>query len=78
MVTRAFWADVAERAVKTFAQTLALLLAADGANLLTVDWPTSLGVAGTAAVLSVLTSVGSARFGTAGTASLVSTGRHAR
>lgn len=75
---RAFWWDALERAAKTAAQCLAAILAGDGVNLLAVDWPTSLGLAGTAAVLSVLTSVASAPRAEPGTASLVSTGRHAR
>ena len=86
MASRAFWVDVAERAVKTFAQTLIPLLAADGTNLLNLDWPAALAVAGTATVLSVLTSIGSAGISGAGTASLVDTiidpdtgpGRHTR
>lgn len=80
MRSTAFWVDVAERAGKTFAQALVPLLAADGANLLSVDWPTSLGLAATAAALSVLTSIGSGvvPIGPAGSPSLVATGRHAR
>ena len=74
--SRSFWVDAAERAGKTAAQTLLALWAGDGVNLLHVDWPTSLGLAGTAAVLSVLTSVASAGIGDAGTPSLVSSGRH--
>ena len=76
--TRAFWADVAERAAATFAQTLIPILAADGANLLTLDWPTTLGLAAAAAALSVAKSAAAAGSGERGTASLVSTGRHAR
>ena len=80
MWSRSFWLDVAERAVKTFAQALVPVLAADGVDLLHVDWPSALGLAGTAAVLSVLTSIASAGIGDPGTASLVDTapGRHAR
>lgn len=79
MGTRAFWADVAERAVKTAAQCLLALWAGDGVSLLHLDWPTSLGLAGTAAALSVLTSIASAGIGDPGTASLVATsGRHTR
>lgn len=47
-----------ERAVKTFAQALVAVLAA-GATILTIDWTQALAVAGTAALLSVLTSVAS-------------------
>lgn len=78
MRTRAFWLDVADRAIRTAAQCLLALWAGDGINLLHVDWPASLSLAGTAAVLSVLTSIVSAPLGPAGTPSLVDTrqGRH--
>lgn len=46
------------RAIKTFAQTLAAMLTAAGTGLLDTDWLTSLSVAGMAALLSVLTTVG--------------------
>lgn len=57
--TRAFWAATAERAVKTFAQAEAALLLAAGTGILDTDWTTSVSVSGMAAVISVLTSVGS-------------------
>jgi len=59
MFTGAFWKAAFERAVKTFAQTLASLIVADAASLLTADWVTYLSVSGMAAVVSLLTSVGS-------------------
>ena len=55
-----------ERAVKTFAQTLAALLVADGTDLLGTAWSDRLSVAGMAAVVSVLTSVGSGFVGGTG------------
>lgn len=61
MFSKVFWRDAAERAIKTFAQTLAALLSATATPLLAFDWPVLLGVAATAALLSLLTSVGSAR-----------------
>jgi hypothetical protein len=57
--TSTFWNATAERAVKTFAQAEAALLLANGTGLLDTDWTTSLSVSGMAAVISVLTSVGS-------------------
>jgi hypothetical protein len=57
---------LAERAVKTFAQTLGAALGAGAADLLSVGWKQALSVAGFAALLSVLTSVGSAGFGNDG------------
>lgn len=44
--------------VKTFAQTLAGVLAGSGAGLIDADWIGSLSVAGMAAVLSFLMNVG--------------------
>jgi hypothetical protein len=57
--TGAFWKAAAERAVKTFAQTEAALLTAAGTGLLETDFKVSLSVSGMAAVVSLLTSVGS-------------------
>ncbi|GAB2907114.1 hypothetical protein GCM10027047_01760 [Rhodococcus aerolatus] len=78
MRTRVFWTDAAERAVKTFAQSLLATLAV-ATGLLDASWLDSLSVAGLATLLSLLTSVASAGAGSAGSASLVdSAGRHAR
>ena len=66
MFTVLFWKAAGERAVKTFAQTAAALLVAAGTGLLDSDWQTTGSVAGMAALLSVLTSVGSAGMGNPG------------
>lgn len=52
----------AERAIKTFAQALLACFAA-GITVLTIDWQQALAVSGTAALLSVLTSVASNSLG---------------
>jgi hypothetical protein len=58
MFTSLFWKDASERAVKTFAQALlALLIVAPNTPLLAFDWPSALGLAGTAVVISFLTSI---------------------
>lgn len=58
MFSTLFWKDAAERAVKTFAQALlALLIVAPNTPLLAFDWPSALGLAGTAVVISFLTSI---------------------
>lgn len=44
--------------VKTFAQTLAGVLAGSGAGIIDADWPGALSVAGMAAVLAFLMNVG--------------------
>ncbi|HEX5996286.1 MAG TPA: holin [Jiangellales bacterium] len=72
MTTRAFWVRLGERAVKTAAQSAAALLTADGLGLLAVDWPQVGSIAGMAAVVSVLTSLGSAPFGPGDSPSVVS------
>ena len=54
------WAqDVAVRAVKTFAQTLAGMLAAGAVDVLHMDWRADLAVAGGAALACVLQNVSS-------------------
>lgn len=64
MFSKLFWRETADRAVKSFAQALLLLWTADaGFNVLHVDVPAALGAAGGAAVLSVLTSLVSAKVG---------------
>lgn len=60
-----FWKAAAERAAKTFAQSLLALLSAGQVGLLTADWVTALSTAGMATVLSVLASLASSKVGTA-------------
>ncbi len=58
---------LAERAVKTFAQSfVAYVLAGEATSLYEADWSTGFGVAGLAAVLSLLTSLGSWNVGVPG------------
>jgi hypothetical protein len=71
MWTLDFWKDLGERAIKTFAQSLATGIVADATGLLDVDWVTILSVAGLLTLASVLTSLASAPFSSKGTASLV-------
>lgn len=56
-MTLAFWKDAAVRAVKTFAQVVLALLGTGYVGITTLDWTHLLGVASTAALASVLTSV---------------------
>ena len=76
MFTLMFWRDAIERAVKTAAQTAVALIGTDMVGFLELDWLQIASVSGVAAVLSVLTSVGSDPFADRGTASLVR-GRYA-
>jgi glyoxylate carboligase len=66
MWSRTFWIAVAERSIKTVAQTSAALLVGNGVGLLNADWISVLSVAGMAGVVSVLTSIGSATVGNDG------------
>lgn len=56
----------AERALKTFFQTLLALLGTDAAGVLSADWSQVLAVSLSAALLSVITSLSSAGFGAPG------------
>lgn len=69
--TTTFWADAAERALKTVAQSiLSLWIIGDQVfNLLNVNWEQTLGIAAGAGVISILTSIVSATV-TSGSASL--------
>lgn len=70
--------DAGERAVKTGAQLLGASMLA-GATFTDVNWDTIMPMVLYAMLLSLVTSVGSARVGEAGTASLVGTtpiGKH--
>lgn len=65
-----FAIDLAERAVKTFAQALVAVLTVQGiSGVLDVDWGRALSVAALAALVSVLSSLASLKLGNSGTAS---------
>ncbi len=67
MNSKAFWAAVAERAVKTAANSLLVMWAGDaGLDIMNVNLEHALGLAGGAAALSVLMSVASAGVGSNG------------
>lgn len=65
--------DAFERAAKTFAQALLAVLVGN-VTVISVNWSQALAVAGTAALVSVLTSLATATFGKSGNASMVRTG----
>ena len=72
MLRKQFWLDAFERAVKTFAQVLLAVFLGDTAlTVVNFTWTKSLALAGTAAVVSLLTSVVSAQIGPDNSASLV-------
>jgi hypothetical protein len=74
LFTRSFWADTAERACKSAAQTPLLGLALSDVgpvDAFGIDWKLAGGFAIGGAVLSVLTSVASAPIGQTDSASLL-------
>ena len=71
MFTAQFWKLAAERAVKVFAESLAAVLVASGAGLLSADWRTALSTAGMATFVSVLTSLASLHVGPKNSPSMV-------
>jgi hypothetical protein len=66
MFEKKFLEATLERAIKTFVQTLLALLGTDAAGVLSVDILAAAQVAGSAALLSVLTSFASSKVGVAG------------
>jgi hypothetical protein len=72
MFTTNFAKQTIERALKTAAQTLILAVgAAQGFDLFATDWNTLGAAAAGGFILSVLTSIASAPFGTTGTPSAI-------
>ncbi len=71
MWTRKFWKGLLERGIKTFAQSAAALLVVNAATPLDVNWTTVAAVAGLAAGISALTSIGSLPVGEPDSASAV-------
>ncbi|MGW2561520.1 holin [Streptomyces sp. NPDC001514] len=63
LLSAAFWTATAERAIRTFAQSLAAVLVAGATSLFDVDWPAALATAGLATLLAVLTAIGASRVG---------------
>ena len=54
---KTFFKDMAERAIKTFAQAMIGALGAGATGLIGVDWLQALSIAGFATVVSILTSL---------------------
>jgi hypothetical protein len=63
MFDQRFWIAAAERAIKTFAQSLLALIGTGAVGIMNLDWLQMLGISATATLISVLTSVVSANFG---------------
>ena len=54
---KTFWVDTFDRAVSTFTQALAGALGGDAIGFVDIDWQSILGIAGIAALSSVLWSI---------------------
>jgi len=76
MFTLAFFLASLERAVKSFAQAGAIVVAAEIGGLATIDLPHALSITGAAFVLSLLTSYGSGLIGDATPSLLRTRGDH--
>lgn len=63
MFTKTFLKDTAERAVKTFAQSMVAVMTAGATGVLDVDWKNAVSVALLATLVSVFTSIGSGTVG---------------
>jgi hypothetical protein len=63
LFSRAFLIATAERAIRTFAASLASLLTASGAGIVDVDWGQNFSVAGMAALVTVLFAIGGGTLG---------------
>ena len=63
MLKKAFWKASAERAAKTFAQSLIAVGLVGATGVLDVDWVGALSAAALATLLSVLSSVASSEVG---------------
>jgi hypothetical protein len=70
-MTTKFWRATLERAGKTFCQSLVVTVGAGWADVMSVGWKQALTVSAGAALLSLATSVGSAKVGDSDSPSLV-------
>jgi hypothetical protein len=63
LFSRAFLLATAERAIRSFAASLASLLTASGAGMLDTDWGEKFSVAGMATLVTVLLAISGGAFG---------------
>lgn len=70
LFTVSFWKDATERAVKSLAQAVVLVLGGDAVDVWHVNWQTVVGAGLGGALLSLMTSLASVGIANRGTASL--------
>src|SRR3954468_17519268 len=63
LYSRAFLAATLERAIRSFAASLASLLSASGAGIIETDWGEKFSVAGVAAVVTILFAIAGGTLG---------------
>jgi Putative lactococcus lactis phage r1t holin len=63
LFSRKFWIAAAERAIRSFAASLASLLTASGTGLLDTSWSEKFSVAGMATLVTILLAIGGGTFG---------------
>lgn len=66
MTTLKFWKAATERAIRTAAQSMLAVLGVGATGVLDAPWVGAASVAGMAAVLSLLTSIGASGIGPSG------------
>lgn len=71
LTSKSFWVAAAERAAKTASQVAVSILALDTTGMVHANWLSLVSTAGLAALVSVLTSVGSGAVSPVGSPSLV-------
>ena len=63
LFSRKFWIATAERAIRSFAASLASLLTASGTGILDTSWGEKFSVAGMATLVTILFAIGGGTFG---------------
>lgn len=71
MWNKLFWKEAGERAIKSFVQTVVVLIGTDLVNIASFNWGDIIGIGATMALVSLLTSIGSAPVGSDNSPSLV-------
>lgn len=74
MWTAAYWKDLSERVLATFAGSLVTLWGAGGLNLLHVDWRLDLGIAGATALVALVKGLAAKSVGDPSSAALLLSG----
>lgn len=74
--TKEFWAKATERAMKTLAQFVLVMLGGEAVSVFTLDWVQFAGIALAGVIMSYATSIVSANFGEKGSPSLLNSAKN--